>query len=62
MTSTSEIIEDMTLRDFPWGLMMEVLENFSFHQLVLFQENIEPVALAKLGGQYFLENEPIGEK
>ena len=42
MASASEIIEEMELEEFPWGLMIEVLENFTFRQLVDFKEDVDP--------------------
>ena len=48
MASIEERIENTHLGDFPWGLIVETLEKMNFHQLVLFQENIDPVALPKL--------------
>ena len=50
MASTSEIIQDMFLKEFPWGLMIEVLENFTFRQLVNLEEDADPVALPKMLG------------
>ena len=50
MASSSEKIEDMKLDEFPWGMMIEVVEKFTFHQLINFQDNVEPVALPKLLG------------
>merc|ERR1712074_28836 len=38
----------VTITDFPWGLMVEVLENFTFFQLILFRENADPLALPRL--------------
>ena len=50
MSATSEKIENITLRDFPWGMMVEVLTKFTFRQVIFFGGSIEPVILPKILG------------
>ena len=63
MVSNLERIENMTLRrDFPWGLMVEVLENFSLRQLIIFQENADPAPLPLLLASCLKESDVINVK
>ena len=56
MASASERLVEMALDEFPWGFMIEILDKFTFRELVNFQDNVEAVVLPRMLGSLLKRN------